>query len=75
MECAVGAAYLLVNRRQVDQNRAFLASSEESQEMDSWSENLLFPTDHADAHTQNEAAETAAQGTSQMTDALSTCGI
>lgn len=58
---------------QVIERSAFHASSEGFQVRGSWSENLLFPTGHAGAHTQNEAVGTVPPGTSQMTGALHTC--
>ena len=58
---------------QVVERSVFHASSEGFQERGSWSENLLFPTGHADAHTQNEAGGTVPPGTSQMTGVLHTC--
>ena len=62
----------LVETQEVERS-VFHASSEGFRERGSWSENLLFPTGHADAHTQNEEVATVLPGTSQMTGVLHTC--
>ena len=69
---AVAVAASMI-QRPADQNSTSLASSAGFQERGSWSENLLFPTGHADAHTQNEEVATVLPGTSQMTGVLHTC--
>ena len=58
---------------QVVERSAIHASSEGFQVKGSCSENLLFQTGLADAHTQNEAVGTVLPGTSRMTGVLHTC--
>jgi hypothetical protein len=58
---------------QVVERSVFHASSEGFQAKGSWSENLLFPTGLADAHTQNEAGDKRFQGTFQASDFCRTC--
>ena len=66
--CAAVAGAASVIQRPAGQNSTSLASSAGFQERGSWSENLLFPTGHVDAHTQNEAGDRRSQGTFPKSD-------